>query len=132
MNDIKVEETFYPNGNPRTLRHLTGENKEPILEKTWHDNGQLNQENTYREGVRTAKNYDENGNLYYESKGKKYIIQGVTRFIDLSSTTYYINGQIAMQSEGTKNINYFDEEGNSITESEYKSSSFYKTFINNF
>ena len=40
-DDIEVKETFWLGGKPKRLRHFKGENKLPILEKTWYKNGQL-------------------------------------------------------------------------------------------
>ena len=40
-DDIRVEEKFYIGGKPKKLRHFKGEEKAPILEKEWYENGQL-------------------------------------------------------------------------------------------
>ena len=125
MKDIKIEETFYENEKPKTLRHIQNNDSTPMLEKGWYENGQLKYEKTYNNHILTVATWDEEGNKFYESQSKQITIQGVSRQQEIKSITFYPNGQIAKQSEGYGKEKYFDINGSTITKSKYESSKFY-------
>ena len=125
MENIKIEETFYENEKPKTLRHIQDNEPTPILEKGWYENGQLQYERTYNNHILNVKTWDEEGNKFYESQSKEIEIQGVSRQQRIKSITFYPNGQIAKQSEEYGKEKYFDINGENITKPEYESSQFH-------
>ena len=125
MENIKIEETFYENKIPKTLRHIKNNEANPLLEKGWYENGQLQYELIYKTPIRFVKRWNEEGNLYFESESKEIEVQGVSRLQNIKAIYYYPNGQIAKHSEGYGKTQYFDKEGKSITKSEYELSPFY-------
>ena len=125
MKNIKIEETFYENEKPKTLRHIQDNESTPILEKGWYENGQLQYERTYNNHILTVTTWSEEGNKFYESQSKRITIQGVNRQQEIKSTTFYPNGQIAKQTEGYGKEKYFDINGSNISKLEYESSQFH-------
>ena len=130
-DDIRVEEKFYVGGKPKKLRHFKGDNPTPILIKEWYKNGQLKNTETlnYKDGIRETIAYYENGNLNFEHKSQTSDLVGFMGNIDLLNRKFYPNGQIGTEQIKLGKTTYFDEDGNSISESEYKSSKFYKDSI---
>ena len=124
MNDIRVEENFYVGGQPKKLRHFKGDNPTPILIKEWYQSGQLRYTTTINlnDGIRETKGYYENGNLDFENKSQTSDLVGFMGHINLLKRNFYPNGQIAIERIKLGKTTYFDEDGNSISESDYKSS----------
>ena len=110
-DDIRVEERFWVGGKPKRLRHFKGDEKSPILERKWYQNGQLKSE-YYRNNNRItiANAFFINGNKMVEKNDdfEKY---------------WFDNGQLASKcKEGGKKLKkpkYYDKEGNEMKQLEW-------------
>ena len=122
-DDIRVEQRFWVGGKPKKLRHFKGDEKTPILEKKWYKNGQLKRMNTLNIDNYIVENkyWSEDGKLEVEEKQQGVKLKGVLRWKNLLTKIYYSNGQIAKECIGFEKPIYYDEDGNTITESEYNS-----------
>ena len=122
-DDIRVEERFWVGGKPKKLRHFKGDNPNPILHKEWYKNGQLKSIQTQQIDNTTVehKYWNEDGKLTQEQKQQVVKVDGFLRWKNLLTIIYYPNGQIAKEKIGFEKPIYYDEDGNTITESEYNS-----------
>ena len=119
---IKVEERFWTGGKPKKLRHFKGANPNPILHKEWYKNGQLKSIQTQQidNTLVEHKYWSEDGKLEEEQKQQAVKVDGFLRWKNLLTKIYYSNGQIAKEEIGFEKPIYYDEDGNTITESKYK------------
>jgi hypothetical protein len=121
-DDIRVEKRFWVGGKPKKLRHFKGDNPTPILVKEWYKNGQLKSIGTLQidNTLVEHKYWSEDGKLEEEQKQQSVKVDGVLRWKNLLTKIYYSNGQIAKEQIGFEKPIYYDEDGNTITESKYK------------
>ena len=98
--DIRVEERFWVGGKPKKLRHFKGDEKTPILEKEWYQNGQLKSEWGKLEGRK----------FYIDGTKASGIENGIKK-------TWYRSGQVCTYIDPKDNKeHFFDQDGNEISQ----------------